>query len=59
MEEAEKRFQHYPGGYEGTVGTIISEVIEPSLLDEVPEALAPFVSTVHAKEIGERNSVGA
>ncbi|CAK9780845.1 hypothetical protein CC85DRAFT_100675 [Cutaneotrichosporon oleaginosum] len=53
MEEAEKRFQHYPGGYEQTVGTIISEVIEPSLLHEVPEELEPFVTSVQAKEIAQ------
>ncbi len=53
MEEAEKRFQHYEGSYEGTVGTIVSEIIEPSLLYEVPEELEPFVTSVQAKEIGE------
>ncbi|GMK55461.1 hypothetical protein CspeluHIS016_0205170 [Cutaneotrichosporon spelunceum] len=53
VEEAEKRFQHYDGGYEGTVGTIISDIIEPSLLYEVPEELTPFVTSVKAKEIAQ------
>jgi hypothetical protein len=53
MEEAERRFQYYDGGYEGTVGTIVSEIIKPSLLSEVPEELEPFVTSVQAKEIGE------
>lgn len=50
VEEAEKRFD---GTYEEIVDAIVNDVIAPTLLEEVPEELTPFVSTVQATDIGE------
>lgn len=37
--------------YEDTMNTIVESVVAPSILDEVPESLLPYVNTVQPAEI--------
>lgn len=48
LEDAEKRL---PMPYEDTMNDIVENVIAPTILDEVPEDLLPYVNTVQPAEI--------